>query len=440
MQFTIEDVSTVKKILHVEIPQEEVALELDKAYENLKKTAKLKGFRPGKTPRSVLENFFKKDVHADVSSKLIQDSFIDAVKEKELKIVGDPKIEPPAFDEKGPYKYDATIEVKPVIADIEFKGLQLKKNIYTISDDEVEAQLKMLQKNFAQQKTIEEVRPAREDDFVLITYEGFKDGKPFDETAKTENFTMKLGQGRITKDFDTNVTGMKAGEKKDFSVIFPEDYFNSKLAGLEITFNVTLNDVREEILPEIDDDLAKNLGSFTTLEDLKKAIRENLDQGYKKRVEQELNELIFSSLISKTEFEVPEALVDFELEQILADAERSFSYHNTSMESLGLSREILSEKYRETAEKQIRRHLILDKIIEQEKLTLNDEDLEEGFKKMSESFNQPVEEIKKFYKQNKDKLDYFKHTLLEKNAINLIIESSTIENIEQVQETATEKV
>jgi len=440
MQFTIEDISTVKKILHVEIPQEKVTFELDKAYDNLKKTAKLKGFRPGKTPRSVLEKFFKKDVHADVSSKLIQDSFIDAVKEKDLKIVGDPKIEPPPFDEKGPYKYDAAIEIKPAIADIDFKGLQLKKNIYKIGDDEIEAQLKMLQKNLAQQKTVEEVRPAREDDFVLITYEGFKDGKPFDETSKTENFTMKLGQGRITKDFDNHVTGMKAGEKKDFSLTFPEDYFNSKLAGLEITYSVTLNDIREEILPEINDDLAKNLGSFTTLEDLKKAIRENLDQGYSKRVEQELNESIFSSLISKTEFEVPDALVDFELEQILADAERSFSYHNTSMESLGLSREILSEKYRETAEKQIRRHLILDKIIEQEKLTLKDEELEEGFKKMSESFNQPVEEIKKFYKQNKDKLDYFKHTLLEKNAINLIIENSTIENIEQVQETATEKV
>ncbi|MFH1975437.1 MAG: trigger factor [Pseudomonadota bacterium] len=437
MQFTIEDVSTVKKILHVEIPQEKVALELDKAYEKLKKTAKLKGFRPGKTPRSVLENFFKKDVHADVSSKLIQDSFIDAVKEKELKIVGDPKIEPPAFDEKGPYKYDAAIEIKPVIADIDFKGLQLKKNIYKISDEEIEAQLKMLQKNLAQQKTIEEVRPSREGDFALITYEGFKDGKPFEETSKTENFTMKLGQGRITKEFDTHVIGMKAGEKKDFSVNFPEDYFNSKLAGLEITYSVTLNDVREEILPEIDDGLAKNLGSFTTLEDLKKAIRENLDQGYKKRVEQELNESIFSSLISKTEFEVPEALIDFELEQIIADAERSFSYHNTSMESLGLSREILSEKYRDTAEKQIRRHLILDKIIEQEKLTLKDEEIEEGFKKMSESFNQPVEEIKNFYRQNKDKLDFFKQTLLEKNAINLILESSAIENIEQVQETAT---
>ncbi len=437
MQFTIEDVSAVKKILHFEIPKEKVASELDKAYENLKKTAKLKGFRPGKTPRSVLEKFFKKDVHADVSSKLIQESFIDAVKEKELKIVGDPKIDPPAFDEKEPYKYDAVIEIKPVIADINFKGLQLKKNIYKIGDEEVGAQLKMLQKNLAQQKTIEEVRPAREDDFALITYEGFKDGKPFEETSKTENFIMKLGQGRITKDFDTHVIGMKAGEKKDFSVNFPEDYFNSKLAGLEIVYNITLNDIREEILPEIDDDLAKNLGSFTTLEDLKKAIRENLDQGYKKRVEQELNESIFSSLISKTEFEVPDALVDFELEQIIADAERSFSYHNTSMESLGLSREILSEKYRDTAEKQIRRHLILDKIIEQEKLTLKDEEIEEGFKKMSESFKQPVEEIKSFYRQNKDKLDFFKQTLLEKNAINLILESSAIENIEQVQETAT---
>ncbi|MFO7665073.1 MAG: trigger factor [Desulfobacterales bacterium] len=437
MQFTIEDVSTVKKILHVEIPQENVVLELDKAYENLKKTAKLKGFRPGKTPRSVLEKYFKKDVHADVSSKLIQNSFIDVVKEKELKIVGDPKIEPQALDEKGPYKYDAIIEIKPAISDIDFRGLQLKKNIYKIGDEEVEAQLKMLQKNLAQQKTIEEVRPAMEGDFALITYEGFKDGKPFEETSKTENFTMKLGQGRITKEFDTHIMGMKAGEKKDFIINFPEDYFNSKLAGLEITYSVTLNDLREEILPEIDDDLAKNLGSFTTLDDLKKAIRENLDQGYKKRVEQELNESIFSSLISKTEFEVPEALVDFELEQIIADAERSFSYHNTSMESLGLSREILSEKYRDTAEKQIRRHLILDKIIEQEKLTLKEEEIEEGFKKMSESFNQPVEEIKNFYRQNKDKLDFFKHTLLEKNAINLILEYSNIENIEQVQETAT---
>jgi trigger factor len=440
MPFTIEDVSTVKKILHVEIPNEKVVLELDNAYEKLKKTAKLKGFRPGKTPRSVLEQYFKKDVHADVSSKLIQDSFLDAVKEKELKIVGDPKIEPPPFDEKGPYKYDATIETKPVIADIDFKGLQLKKNIYKISDEEIEAQLKMLQKNLAQQKTIEDARPAMENDYVLITYEGFKDGKPFEETAKTENFTIRLGQGRISKDFDSQIVGMQKGERKEVKVHFPEGYFNPKLENLDILFDVTLNEIREEILPEIDDEFAKNLGGFNTLDELKTKIIENLTQGYKKRIEQELNEQIFSALIAKTQFEVPEIMVEFELENIISDAERSFAYHNTSLEALGLSRETLSVKYRDTAEKQIRRHLILDKIIEQEKLVLKDEELDEGFKNMSESFNQPVEEIKKFYRQNKDKLDYFKHTLLEKSAINLIIENSTIENIEQVQEKAGEKV
>jgi trigger factor len=439
MSFTIEDVSTVKKILHVEIPNEKVVLELDKAYDKLKKTAKLKGFRPGKTPRSVLEQYFKKDVHADVSGKLIQDSFLDAVKDQDLKIVGDPKIEPPSLDEKEPFKYDATIEIKPVIADIDFKGLQLKKNIYKISEEEIEAQLKMLQKNLAQQKTIEDDRPAMENDYVLITYEGFKDGKPFEETAKTENFTIKLGQGRISKDLDSQVIGMKKGERKEINVHFPEGYFNSKLENLDILFDVTLNEIREEMLPEINDEFAKNLGGFSTLEELRKRITENLTQGYEKRVEQEVNEQIFSALIEKSQFEVPEVMIEFELENIIADAEKSFAYHNTTLEALGLSRETLSVKYRDTAEKQIRRHLILDKIIEQEKLALKDEELEEGFKKMAESFNQPVEEIKKFYRQNKDKLDYFKHTLLEKSAINLIIENGTIENVEQTQETVPEK-
>ncbi len=342
MSFTIEDVSTVKKILHVEIPNEKVVLELDKAYDKLKKTAKLKGFRPGKTPRSVLEQYFKKDVHADVSGKLIQDSFLDAVKDQDLKIVGDPKIEPPSFDEKEPFKYDATIEIKPVIADIDFKGLQLKKNIYKISEEEIEAQLKMLQKNLAQQKTIEDDRPAMENDYVLITYEGFKDGKPFEETAKTENFTIKLGQGRISKDLDSQVIGMKKGERKEINVHFPEGYFNSKLENLDILFDVTLNEIREEMLPEINDEFAKNLGGFSTLEELRKRITENLTQGYEKRVEQEVNEQIFSALIEKSRFEVPEVMIEFELENIIADAEKSFAYHNTTLEALGLSRETLS--------------------------------------------------------------------------------------------------
>ena len=430
MQVTVEDVSSVKKILHIEIPEDKVVRELDNAYKNLKKTAKIKGFRPGKAPRSVLERLYKKDVHIDVSSKLLQDSFVEAIKETDLNIVGNPKIDPPGLDEKGPYKYDATVEIKPEIEEIDFKGLTLKKNLYRVTDQEMDAQVAMLQKNLAQQKPITEDRAAQKDDFVLVDYEGFKDGKPFAETQKTENFTMKIGTGHIIKTFDEQLIGMKPGDKKEIKVNFPEDYFNDKLANLEINFQVTLHEIREEVLPEIDDEFAKRLGQYKTFDDLKNAITDNLEQGYAKRVEQEINEQIFEALIAKSEFEVPDSMVDYELEGIIEEAERSFAYHNKSMEELGLSKEILSEKYRDTADKKVRRHLILGKIVEQEDMTLADQEMEEGFKEMAQTFNQPIEDIKNYYKQNEDKIEFFKHALLEKNAVKLIIKSSTIEEVE----------
>jgi trigger factor len=430
MQVTVEDISTVKKTLHIEIPKDEVARELNSAYNTLKKTAKIKGFRPGKVPRSVLERMFRKDVHADVSSRLIQNSFVDAIKETKLNIVGNPEVDPPELDPEKPYKFDAKIEITPEIGHIEYQGLALKRTQYKLSQAEIDAQLNMLQKNLAQHQKISEDRPVKEGDIVLIDYEGFKDGNPFAETAKTENFTLKIGAGTISKDFDDQLIGMKAGESKEFKIKFPEEYINKALANVEISFQVAMSEIREEVLPEIDDDLAKKMGQYETLDDLKKAIADNLEQGYAKRTEQELNEQVFSTLISKTDFEAPDALVDMELEGIIEEAERSFAHRNTSMEEMGLSKEVIAEKYRDTALKQVKRHLILGKLIEQEKLTLSDEELEAGLKDMSESYGYPLEDFKKYYDENKDKLGYLKHTLLEKKAINLIIEESEIEDIE----------
>lgn len=430
MQVTVEDVSSIKKILHIEVPLEEVRREIENAYNHIKKTAKIRGFRPGKAPRSVLEQYFKKDIHHDVTSKLLQDSFVAAMKETELKIVGTPTIDSPAIDVNGPYKYKATVEIQPQIDPIDFKGLKLKKALYRITEEEMNAQLKMLQRNLTKNEAISEDRPVQENDFVLIDYEGFKDGKPFAETQKTENFSMKIGQGQISKDLDEQIISMKAGESKEITVQFPADYFNPKLAGQNIVFKIGLKEIRKEQPPEINDDFAKMLGRYDNLDELKQAIRNNLQQGYAKRVEQELNEQIFKALIEKTEFDVPESMVQYELEGIIADAEKSFAYHNTSLEALGLSREKLSEKYRDTAEKQVRRHLILDRIIEQEDLKLSDEELEKGYKNISETMNQPVENIRNYYRQNPDKLDIFKHALLEKQAIKLIIESSVTEEVE----------
>ncbi|MBU0698456.1 MAG: trigger factor [Proteobacteria bacterium] len=439
MHVTVEDVSPVKKILHIEIPEEAVARELDNAYKKLKKTAKIRGFRPGKAPRSVLERLFKRDIHGDVTSRLLQDSFVEAIKEKDLAVVGQPKIDPPELKEKGPYKYEAAIEVKPDIGEIDFKGIPLKKTRYTVSDEEINTQLKLLQKNLAKQEPIAADRPVRENDFVLIDYEGFKDGQPLAETQKTENYTMKIGAGRILKAFDEQLIGMKPGENRQVQVQFPEDYFNAKLANLNITFQVTLHEIREEKLPAIDDEFAKQLGKHDNLDELKKTITDHLKQGYDKRMEHELNEQVFEALIAKTEFELPESMVEYELEGIVEEAERSFKYYNQSLKDVGLTREGLFEKYRETAEKQVRRHLILGQIIKQQNLILADEDLENGYNEISASLNQPVENIRRFYQQNEDKLEVFKHTLLEKDAIKLIIKNSTIEEVEPEKAPQPEK-
>jgi len=430
MKVTVEDVSSVKKVLHFEIPEDKVVAELNDAYKTLKKTAKIKGFRPGKAPRNVLERMFKKDVHADVTSRLLQESFVEAIRENKLNIVGNPQIDPPELQASGPYRYDATVEIPPVIDDFDFKGISLEKTMYTASDGEVDGQLAMLQKNLAEKKPIEEDRDLQADDFALIDYEGFKDGQPFEETAKTENYTLKIGTAQITPDFDTALIGAKKGETKEFAVTFPEDYFNEKLKGLEINFTATINDIMEEVLPEIDDELAKKLGQFQTLDELKAKILENLEAGYAKRSEQELNEQIFKALIAKTEFELPEAMVNIELEGIINEATQSFQQHGIDMEQMGMTPDSLREKYRETAENQVRRHLLLNKLVEQESLELTDDDLENAFQEMADTYNQPVEGIKGFYSQNQEKLDIFKHTLLEKNALKLIIDNSDVTEVQ----------
>ena len=430
MQVTVEDLSSVKKMLHIEIPADEVARELDTTYSKLKKTAKVKGFRPGKAPRSVLERMYKKDVHADVTSRLIQESFVDAIKETDLKIVGNPKVDPPELVADGPYKYDATVEVNPEIEVIDHKGLKLKKTLYKISDEEVDIQLKTLQKNLAKLEPIKGQRPLKNDDFALIDYEGFKNGQPFAETQKTENFSLKIGEGRISKDFDEALTGMMPGENKEISIKFPEDHYNKILADSEITFQVKLNEIRQEMLPKIDDEMAQKLGDYKTLAEVKKAITDNLKQGYDKRTEQELNEQILKQLLDKYDFEVPEAMVEYELEGILAEAERSFSYQGVSLDQMGLTKESLAEKYRDTAVKQVKRHFILNKIIEQEDLKLSDDALEKGFQDMAATVNQSLEEIKQYYRENKDNLEFFKHTLLEKKAIKLILDISTVEEVQ----------
>lgn len=430
MPVSLEDVSSVKKVLHIEVPQEEVKRKVDEAYKDLKKKVKLKGFRPGKAPRNVLERLYKNDVAADVSQKLIQDTLIDAIREHDLRMVGTPQIDPAEVDASAPFRYDATVEIAPDIPDVDYAGLPLKKTRYPVTDEEIDAQLRMLQKKVSEHKPVLEDRPIRKGDFAVVDYEATQNGEPFEPVGTAENSTLEVGRAAIAPEIDNALIGKKPGDVFEVRVSFPYNYGNADLASQTVAFKIEVKEIREENLPPLDDELAKNYGPFEGLEALKDAIRANLRQGYDKRTQQELNEQIFSALLEKTEFELPETLVQSELDAIFEDFRRQFESNNIPMENLGVTREAIAKDYRETAEAQVRRSLLLNKLIAQMNLEVEEAALDAAYADVARQSQASVAQVKEHYNQNPDKHGFLKHALLEKQAIDLIVEHSDIEEVE----------
>jgi len=334
------------------------------------------------------------------------------------------------------------VEVKPVLDDIDFEGIDLKQTKYEISDDEVEAQIAMIRKTMAKKQPITEERPVKEGDFVLIDYEGFLNDQPFDQTPMVENYLLGIGKENLPAEFSEKLTGAIPVQDLEIEVVYADDYSDDNLKGKTITYKVTLKEIQEEVLPEVNDDLAKSLGGkFETLDEVRTSIRENLEKGYAQRIKHELSEQVFLSLLEKVEFEVPESMVEAELKGITMEAEQAYSANNTTLEEAGLSKEILQTQYRGVAEKQARRHLILDKIITQQALELTDEELEKSFEEMAAGMNASVDAIKNYFKMDSRQLEYYKQTQLEKKAVDLIIEKGNITEVEPdaVDEKESEK-
>lgn len=430
MQVTVEDQSDIKKKLHIEIPEETVTRKLDDSYRELKKNARIKGFRPGKAPVSMLKRLYQDKVHADVAIALIQESLPEAVKEKELNIIGEPDIDPPELKEQEAFTYNATVEVKPELDDLDYGGLTLKKTLYQASQEEIDNQIEMLRKNLAEEQDVAEDRPAAEGDIVHIKYSSTLEGEPCEAFPETDDFKMTIGKPGITKEFDEQLIGLRPGEEKSFEITLPDDYGDAGVAGKTVAFTVTLNSLKEELLPEVNDEMAGKLGQFDSVDQLREEIRRHLQEGYDKRREQEIHEQVFEALLEKSDFDVPETMIRHELDGIIQEIERTYSSYNLSLEMTGQTHESLREQYRDTAIKQAKRHIILNKIIEQEKLEVTEEELQGGFQEMAAAMQQPVEMIKQFYQERPEQIEALRYSLLEKAAMNKIIESSTMEEVE----------
>ncbi|KPA15124.1 Trigger factor [Candidatus Magnetomorum sp. HK-1] len=432
MQFQIEDVSGVKKILKIEIPEKVVTRELNSAYRELKQSVNVKGFRKGKVPRSVMERMFGKDVHENVRSELVREAFKKALVDSKLNTIGDPDLDIPDLKKGSSFEFTVTVDVKPDIGNVDFKGLTLSKNNYVISDDMVDKQIETHRQTMATTEPILENRSIQLNDVAVIDYEGFKDGVPFELLPKTTAVRMELGKNELFPNFDENLLGMNKDQERSFDYSFPENFPSEGFAGQNIQMKVVLTDIRKKVYPELNDEFAKKMGNFQSMDELKKAVNENYKSLYANQAEKDLQELVFTQLLERVSFDVPEVWIKYELEGIMQEIEQSLANQNMSMEQVGFTPEKINEQYRDLAITQARRHLLLNHLIEQEKLVAKDEEVDAEFEKMSAVTGKPIDEIKAFYnnEENRKNLDMLKYTMLEKKALQMVLDANTIEEVE----------
>jgi len=424
MKVNVENITEVKKKVFVEIPEEEVDREIDSIYADLKKTARIKGFRPGKAPRSILERYFKDQVKGEAVQKLIQGTCVKAFEDLNLRPVSTPVIDPQELQTGKPFQYSAIVEIKPEIKVEGYFGLKLEGKKEDVKDEEIEQRLRGLQNLYANLKTISEPRPVRNGDSVVIDYEGTMDGKPL-EGGKATDYTVDVGSGRFIPEFEEKLVGCNPEEERDIEVHCPEDYGYKRWAGKTIFFHVKVKEIKEKILPVLDDEFAKDLGKYESLEELKAHLREDIEKEKKAALDRKLKEQIVEQLIRANPFEVPESLIEEQANSLVSGTRARLASQGIAFESLGVTEEKMKENSREAAQRQVQTFLILEKVSEREGITVTDEEVEQRLKEISEQTHQTLDAVKRYYEKN-NLIPELKAGILNNKTLNLLLEKAEV--------------
>jgi trigger factor len=425
MKASVEEISSVKKKISVEIPEDQVVKEVDSFYKDLGKKAKIKGFRPGKVPRNILERYFKDYVKAEVIQKLIEESYPKALSETELQPVSPPAIAPGEFEGGKPFQYSAVIEIKPELKLEGYAGLKIEGKKEEVKDEEVEQRLKALQNLHANLNTISEARPIQTGDYVIVDYEAKVGGKPL-EGGKAIDFTVEVGSGQFIPTFEEKLIGLRLEEEKEIEVSFPADYGYQKWAGKTISFHVKIKEIKAKILPPLDDEFAKDLGDYSSLDELKAKLKGEVEKEKALALEQQLRDQVVDQLLEANPFEVPESLVEEQAKAMVSDTKLRLAAQGVVLKNLGVSEEKLQGDYRAMAQKQVKAFLILEKIASQEGIAVTDEEADNRLKEMSERTHQPFDAVKRYYEKN-GLLPEVKAGILRDKTLNFLLEKASVQ-------------
>ena len=430
MDVKVEDISSIRKKLSFEVGAEKVDSEIEKAYRKIAKSAKIKGFRAGKVPRPVLEQYYAPQMEEQVLGRLINESYFNALSEHGIPAVSDPEIVESSSLEKGkPFSYEAQVEVKPTVEARDYQGLSLKKEKFEPDSAVVDSRLEEMRANRAQME-VSARESAAEGDFVTIDFEGFVDGEPF-EGGKAEGYVLELGSGSFIPGFEEQLAGMKRGEEKEVSVSFPEEYGNKELAGKPAVFRVTLQEIKEKVLPALDDEFAKGFG-FESLEALRSHIEEDYLQKEKNRVEGDLRERLVNALVERNPVEVPDAMVESQLDFMLKNVRNRFQSQGMSLEMLGMTEESFRQMYRQTAVRQVQGSLVLEAVGRQEGIEVEESEIGAKLEQIAEMANAPLESVRKFYDRDEARSGLIAQ-MAEERVVQFLLDQSIVEEVDKAE-------
>jgi len=425
MKTDVEQLTSTSKKLSIEIDASEVDKRINQAYKEIRKRAKIKGFRPGKAPLKLLERYYGQQVIEDVQKELISETFPKALQESDLTPLSFPMLEKGSVERGKSFKYTAIMEVRPEIQLGEYLGVEVEKQQVTVTDRDVDERLEQIRKAHGKLTPVDPDRPVHEGDYVIVEYEALSQGEPI-EGVRSTNFMIKVGSGDFHPDLERGLVGAQKGEDKEIHVDFEADYYHNLLAGKPVDFKVKIVDIKQMELPEINAEFAKRLDpSLEDVEALKAKVRELITQEREREVEREAKTQLMEKISEGLEISLPQSMVENEILDSIESVRQDLLRSGSSLEKAGLSEERLRQDFKPMAEKRVKNSLILTEIAKKENISVSDEDLDQAFQDIANATGQEAEPLRRYY-EARGLIDSMKQRLLEQKTLNYLFEHANI--------------
>lgn len=429
----LENLSSVKKKLFIEISAGDAEAEFAKASNQYRKQVQIPGFRPGKAPLELIKSRFKEELKGEVYKKLVPDAYEQAIKKRSLAPVGQPEIDNLEGEEGAPLKFEAVFEIKPEIELPDYKGLKLEVPAGGVTDEDVEKRLEELREAHAELVAVED-RPIQDKDMITVDMKGVyvdvAEGDADQEDIVKEGLTVKIGDERTLPEFTENLRGLNIGEEAAFEVEYTADYPAEELAGRKVKYQVEVIDIKAPELPELNDEFIKGLGDYESLEKFREELKADMVKHHDQARENQVRNLVIDKLIESSEFEIPSQMVENRIDDRLRDFASNLISQGISPERADLDWAVYRESMRKDAERDVRATLLLEKIAEAEEISISQEEVNKEVDTLAETYNQPAARIRQLLAREGN-LEGLRDDLKRRKVFDSIIDEAEIVEVDQ---------